>query len=320
MRLFAKLFFFSFFWFPTFAQFGSIQVTTNIDRFYLVVNNDYLNASIHQKNDIITIESGLQNIRIIWDHIDDYEANILIQPNQTFEIRPILDFNENPKNSSFTVIENQKNLAIYTDINSTIFLDGLNYGKGHFSGMINPGMYTMIIENEKFGSLRKTINVKGTKITEEFRFNESKRNSAKYFRFVPGASYYINGQRAYATITWIGLALTTINAVNFNKIYNREVDDYNFYLNQYRNATTQGEINRFRTLAENSINDIDRTKKNRNSYIISTGLIYAFSTYHSFRKPKMGFSVRNSEKTRLRLKYDNSIVLAAPTVSLKHSF
>lgn len=288
------------------AQVGYIEVTTNLESYYLVVNSDYENVTLRSKNERVEVPVGETEIRLIWEGINDFVNTYIIQENQVFEIRPILDFDDTPKNSSLAIVRDYRNLNIYTDDESDIYLNGTYLGTGHVSGMLNPGSYQLNMVHPEFGSLKKQLNIYPVKFHEEFRFNDNPSHIGNALKIIPGVGYFSNGEHGKSIGTWMGMAFFGLNLWIQQRNYNLEYDRYKNLVDRYQSNSLQSNFPILRAEIKEKINILDRRKTQVNASILATGLFYAYTTYRGFRKPTEGFSVRNKRKrNEIKMQLEN---------------
>lgn len=305
----------------THAQEGYLQVTTNLDNYYLVVNHDYENVALHKRNDKITLQAGFNHIRLVWEGMNDYEDIILIQEDQVFELRPVIDFDEFPEKSSLSIVRNYRNLSIYTDEQSEIYINDTYLGTGLVSGMLNPGVYEMKIVHPKSGVLEKELIVRQAKYNEVFRFNEDPNQIAKPFRILPGLGYYANGEFGKAATTWMATSILIFNVWVQNRSYERARSNYDELVLKYNNETRTDRFPQLRSDIDTQIDRIDDRRIKLNTSIIATGLFYAFTTYRGFQKPKRGYGlIRKQDKNKIRLTYQQKYGVPVASIQFKRSF
>ncbi len=303
------------------AQQGYIQVTTNLDNFYLVLNHDYENVALYKRNDKIPAEVGFNHVRLIWEGMNDFEDIILIQEDQVFEIRPVIDFDEFPDKSSLSIVRNYRNLSIYTDEQSEIYINNTYLGTGLVSGMLNPGVYEMKIVHPKRGVLEKELIVRQAKYNEIFRFNEDPNQIIKPFRILPGFGYYANGEVGKAATTWMATSILVFNVWVQNRSYERAQNNYDELVLKYDNETRADRFTQLRSDIDAQIDRIDERRIKLNTSIIATGLFYAFTTYRGFQKPKRGYGlIKKRDKNKIRLTYQQKYGVPVASIQFKRSF
>lgn len=303
------------------AQEGFIKVTTNLDNYYLIINDDYENVTLRKRGEKIKVPAGNIKVRLIWEGINDYVRTIFIQENQMFEIRPILNFKDKPKNSSLDIINKKRNLSIYTDESSEIFIDNEYVGTGYSQKIINPGSYQLKIINPEFGSLEKKLSISSVKMHEEFRFNKKENFLHNAIRFVPGMEFYSNGESMKALLTWSSLAMIGLNIAYHNNKYDQNYDLYNNLVIEYKENTRQENFILIRNDINSSIKKMEHHERSINFSLVLMGIVYAYTTYESFQKPNSGYSIKSPiRKNRIRLQYEQQFGNHFASVKLIRSF
>lgn len=307
--------------FSTHAQEGYLQVTTNLDNYYLVVNHDYENVALHKRNDKITLQAGFNHIRLIWEGMNDFEQVILIQEDQVFELRPVIDFDDSPKRSSLNIIRNFRNLTIYSDEYSSIYVNDTYLGTGVIAGMLNPGNYQLKLVHPESGTSESEFTIRPGKHYEIFRFNEQVSSVSLPFKLIPGVGYYNNGETGKAIATWMGTTMLFFNVWVQNRSYNRAYNIYDELVIKYNAETRTDRFPALRNDINTQLETLDNRKFKFNIALIATGAFYAYTTYRGFQKPKKGYSLnRKREQQRIRILYEQKFGVPVASLTFTRSF
>tara|TARA_R110000868_G_scaffold378658_7_gene644216 strand:+ start:11053 stop:12006 length:954 start_codon:yes stop_codon:yes gene_type:complete len=270
-------------------NFGWVQIHTNLEKFYLVVDNDYQNSYFLTSGDSLKLPIYGHELRIVWRNINDYVTLVDIPLNKTVLKRiNFAQFTSYPK-SSYQILESRQNVSISTDNNSEIFIDGESVGTQYAELFLNPGKYDLSIINPEFGSLEKTVNVSYHEFTSVARYNENPNPIPAFAKLIPGLSYLSTKQSKKAIITYSGLALLSGTALYFNSEYNKKNDLFQLQNEEYLAATSTEEAILKRNIAKGTISDMESINEKINIATISAIAFYAITTIDGFRKPKGGY-------------------------------
>ncbi|MCR9133948.1 MAG: hypothetical protein NXI08_15335 [bacterium] len=303
------------------AQQGFVQVTTNLDNFYLVANHNYEGVKLYQRGDKIPLEVGFNHVRLVWEGMNDFEQVILIQEDQVFELRPVIDFQKNPKKTSLEVITNYRNLTIYSDKESEIYINDTLLGTGFVQGMLNPGVYRLKMVHPNEGSLEKELIVRSVKHNEIFRFNKDPDQIPKVVKFVPGGGFYANGEPGKAALTLMGTSMLVFNVWVQNRSYERAYNRFDELVVKYRNERRQDRIPALRNEINAQLKTLDNRSLKLNISYLTAGLFYAYTTFRGFKKPKNGFGLlRESDKQNIRLTYQENFGVSIAAIKYTRNF
>ena len=241
---------------------GKLYFDVNLpEPFYVVLNDDLINAQKISPGDTLSLPSGLYDITLISYFIDDeyfeqyVDANSITRIHRNYQKFRILH------RSTFTQLENRANLAIKTDPGAEIFIDGEKVGIENSSLLLNPGKYTVKSVHPELGTITNKVKISyaETELLNRYHTNQSTRSPGLYF--LPAGGYIITEQTnkvifTYLTLSALGVSYFTID----NKL--RE-SDY--------------------------IYDHDRLRTLQKASLYTFGAVYLLTTIDGLRKPKGGY-------------------------------
>ncbi len=266
-----------------------LKISTHLEEFYLVVDNDYLNSYHLASGDSILLPVGGHELRIIWRNIDDYVSYVDIRKDQTSVKRVTFTSFKTSPNSSYSIIESQQNVSIQTDPNSSIYIDGDFKGTQYSELFLNPGKYELYIESPEYGSLTKTLSVGHTEYTSVAQYNQNINPIPTFQRFIPGVSYLANGQRNKAVGTYVGLVALVGSALYFNSEYNDKNDLFEQLNIEYLGADTPERAIALRKEAQNTLQEMDKLNTRITAFTLGAVAWYVITTLDGLRKPKKGY-------------------------------
>ena len=265
-----------------------LKLDLNLEKFYLILNNDFNNVILFSSGDSIEVPAGRNNIRIIWENVSDHSRTVNVKPGETDYSFINLHISRFAK-SSYELIESGRNTAITTDLGGEIFIDGKHEGTDYTELLLQPGYHDLRIEHPEYGDLSTRFMVNKFVITEIARFNKNPNPMAFPLHFVPGAAYLRNKQYNKATYTYVALGTLTSLAVVFNNKYETKEDEYDILYEEYLTATTVGNAIEKREKALSKREELKDLNTMLTISFVSILGTYAITTLDGMRKPKEGY-------------------------------
>lgn len=295
-----------------------LKISTNLENFYLVVDNDFKNSFYLTSGDSVLLPVGRHELRIAWRNINDFVTSVTIVDSRTTSRRIVLsNFTTSPTTSSYQILENQQNVNVVTDAGSEIFLDGDYVGTEYTELFLNPGKYKLHIIHPVHGSLTKTLKIDPYKYTSVARFNENPNPLPITKKLIPGYSYLSNKQYKKAVLTYSGLVLLTGASLHFNSEYNEKNKLFEELNAEYLNADTPERAIALRREAQNTIQEMDKLNTRITAFTFGAMAWYALTTLDGLRKPKDGYSGNISFQPQFSFDGNTSLY---PKVSLNIVF
>ncbi len=279
--------------------FGTLVLDTNLEEFYLIIGNDVPNAVFAESSLTIELPSGKQEITIVGRFIDDYSFELDIPASDTLKNNVFISFYPRSPKSSFYTIQSEKNVQILTDEESVIFLNDEQIGT-HYSELFIPnGFYRLKIVHPTHGSLTSKIEVSSLELLEFTRFNQEPSKHLRPLNIIPGFGQVRKQQYLKAGIFLTGVLGLGIAAVQSDELYSEQKGLFNAQFDEYLAARTVADARTLRLRAESTLDDMQQTNNTTRALAIGAVLVYAYSLFDSFQKPKDGY--KNSTQLQPRV-------------------
>ncbi|MFV1884255.1 MAG: hypothetical protein ACMZ7B_07200 [Balneola sp.] len=294
-----------------------LKISTNLENFYLVVDDDFKNSFYLTSGDSILLPVGRHELRIVWRNINDFTTSVTIVDSRTTSRRIVLSsFMTRPTASSYQILENQQNVNVVTDAESEIFLDGDYVGTEYTELFLNPGKYKIHIIHPVHGSLKRTLKIDPQKYISVARFNENPNPLPFGKKLIPGYSYLSNKQYKKAALTYSGLILLTGAALLSNSDYNRKNNLFQSLNREYLTSNNSQRVVALREEIQGTLNEMDELNTRITAFTLGAVTWYALTTLDGLRKPKDGYPGNISVQPQFSY-HDNS---PYPKVSLNIDF
>ncbi len=300
------------------AKVSWLKVITNINQFYVVIDGNYLEASLMQNGDSIKVQPGRKNFSIVGGNINDSNFTEVIQANQT--LKKQITFASFPTKhglSSYQLIVKGYNLIIKTDPSSSVYIDGEYHGKHIVTDQLLSGKYKIKITHPEYGSLTKEVEVSKYSTSTFSRYNKNPSNLFFVAKLIPGLEYLASRRFMKAGITYGLLAALTTNLIIQNSAYNNEMSEYNNWSNLYEQTNSPLEAIKYRLKADKANEKLKSIASNFNFSLIITGAISLYSVIDGFHKPKEGYKWSQTDKTNFTLENKKLGSRSYPAFQLK---
>ena len=267
---------------------GWLKLITNIEQFYLILDNNYEYVYEFSTGDSVLVDAGVHRILIVGENFSDYKSTWRIQPDTTTTKKINFYLSEYPQ-TSYQIIKNRRNVAISTDENSDIFVDSKLVGTNYTEILLNPGLHRLEIKHPEYGNLKTSFMVGSQSLVEIGRYNQDPTPTPAILKILPGASYLANQQYLKAGITYVGLIGLSSLAVQYNNKYEDLDTEYQRYYTQYLTASSPENAIRFREFSLNTLDEMEQTNTKLTLSVVGIAAVYLVSTIDGFRKPKSGY-------------------------------
>lgn len=268
---------------------GWVKFIFNQDKVILIADNDYQNFLKISSGDSLLMKAGSHRLLLIGENFNDYKSTVTILNDSTVTKRMNFYLRETPF-SSYELFDSGRNVAISTDDDGKIFVDGNLVGTSYSELLLSPGIHHLKITHEQYGDLATRLDVAEGKITEIARYNSDPTPTPTYIKLLPGGSYLANQQRGKAFITYVGLLAFTAAAIHENNRYNSLDEQYQTQYLNYLTASSPDEALRYREIATNTLDDMNAANTKLTLSVIGIATVYLASTLDGLRKPKSGYS------------------------------
>lgn len=268
---------------------GWVKFVFNQAEVILVADNDYQNILNISSGDSLLMRAGSHRLLLIGKNFNDYKSTVTVLADSTVTKRMNFYLRESPF-SSFEIFESGRNVAISTDDDGEIFVDGNHVGTSYSEILLTPGIHHLNIKHEQYGDLTTPFDVMERQVTEVARYNADPTPTPTHVKLLPGGSYLANQQRGKAMITYVGLIAFTASSIHENNRYNSLDKQYQAQYLDYLTASSPDEALRFREKATNTLDDMKATNTKLTLSVIGIAAVYLASTLDGLRKPKAGYS------------------------------
>lgn len=297
-----------------------LRVITNLEQYYLVIDNDYSTPHLVTRSDSIQVDPGLRKITVVWKKIRDFSFRVNLQPNHTHvESITFASFPDKPR-TSYKIINNEPNLVIDTDTNSSIYLDGKYLGKQRAELIVEGEKHDLVIKHPNYGQLRKTISTSMYETKYVSRYNKNPSKLPLAAKFIPGAEFIATKRYGRALITYVLLGALTTNLIVQNSLYLEKDAEFKNLYELYQNAGTSEDAIDYRLNTLSVQRELESISRNYNITFALTGTFYLLSTLDSIRKPKSGYQHLSKNRfPELSISYSSATSYSTPMLSLKFS-
>jgi hypothetical protein len=268
---------------------GWIRFDTNIEQFYLIIDEDFENHMLLNSGDSVEVPVGSHQIRMVWNNINDHRSRLVVKENQTTVKNTSFFVTRYPR-SSFNIIESSRNVVITTDNESDIYVDGNYVGSKYSEILLAPGVYDLEIKNAVHGDLETKFFVEAYKVKDIARYNNDPTPVSIFVKLLPGGGYIGNEQYLKAGLTYAGLIGLTITSVSLNNQYGEKERLFQEQNTNYLNAQTVNAAISFREDALFTLDEMDKLNRQLTIAGVGIAVVYLATTLDGFRKPKAGYS------------------------------
>lgn len=267
-----------------------LKVRTNLDQFYVIIDNDFSQPYLLWNNDSLAVSPGEHEVTLVWKEINDYSSSYEFEENKTNLVQVRFgNFPIQPHSSYRTVLDGY-NLRIITDERSTIYYDGEVVGVGQAELISEDGKHTIFIEHPEFGSLQQTIETNTYRKFRYARFNEDPSILSPALEYLPGGAYFSSRQYKKALITSIITTGLIANLIVQQNRYSNFESDFSTWKKAYNTAETSKDAVLYRQKVRTAEQNLKDTGLNFNITLATLAAVYLASTLDGFRKPKDGYS------------------------------
>jgi len=277
------------------AEFGYIQLTTEVDSFYVVINRDYNQPRFVEFADLdsLRLEAGVNHLTIIKPYHFDIRLNTQVFSDSTrrlgINLREFLDNDRNKYSSSYPRLVWGGRVMIRSDSDTELFINGENAGMG-MAVLEQPGTYEIAGRAFDSKTFRTNVNVSNEPQFEivDFYYRPD-RSRARVFSFIPGASQIYKGQTVKAGV-FIGLTAIT-GGLALNERSKFEDTDRRFFQAgvAYGNALDPQSALELGNRIEELDSERSRFARNRNRLFGGLAAIYAVNVIDGLLRPRMGY-------------------------------
>tara|TARA_R110000868_G_scaffold378658_7_gene644212 strand:+ start:7009 stop:7908 length:900 start_codon:yes stop_codon:yes gene_type:complete len=272
------------------SDLGHLKINVNLpEPFYVVINSNLEQAQKVDSGIVIDLRSGIYDLTIVSKFIDDYSFKVQIKPNKLTTYSHTFKVFRIDHKSSFKQIENQENLVISTDPESSIYLNGEFVGKHFASMLVNPSTYQVKVTHPSHGSLEQKVEVDWAETEYFSKYNQPQNNYSSSTYLFPGAGYIITEQKDKAIFTYLSMALLAGSYFSID--------------------------HKIRT--QSNIRDVHKLKSLKTASLIGLGVVYFITTLDGKRKPKTGYPGKPNRFELTSIGLNKNLI---PVTSLRFNF
>lgn len=298
---------------------GYLIIESNLAEFLLVIDNDFENYLEVTSGDTLTIEQGERRFRMVAPNVNDNLFSETILEDEIIGINVQVTQLKRKPISSYEILVNQTNVEIFTDRESSIYINEKFIGNAYSSLFLEPGSYYLLITHPTHGSLKKPLDVSLTDQLLISRYNQNPKRKSALLNIVPGGGYLINKDYRKAKFTYATLGLLTAGIIysnyRFDYIQGKISDQTDAILSPQNPELVLSSSNKnFFTQS-----DLERVEQRVSRLTLTAILVYGLTTIDGFRKPRQGYWDR-PQRTQLSARQAEAIGIYYPELSLNIYF
>ncbi len=268
-----------------------MRIDSNLDDFYVVVDGNYNNEFHLSSGDSIQLETGIHQISMIAEKINDNVFNVTINPGETttrFKNFHISRFFK-ATSSSYPRFKWNANLIVMSDKNADIFVDDTYVGTGLQGLLLDKGNYSISVKSDSY---EKTITYsnydKNLNVLNLHTLPTKKKAYA--YSLIPGASQFYKQDYLKGVIFSVGFSALLVTSISYNHKLNQANKDSEQLLQNYRTATDVSLINQYASELEKRMGDSQTYADNTNMAMIATGGFYLLNILDAvLLQPRRGY-------------------------------
>lgn len=303
---------------------GFLKFEFNTDSAYVVPGNDLFNAIKLASGDSLELDAGIRFISL-QTHFDKSQY-LYIQVFSDSTVTYTYSFKKN--NLSPATITNNiaaryyydANVMVVSDEDSEIFYNGEYKGTGFAKFNTFGNIGELEIKNPDFGRAKRRLNVPGQQIS--FIKNDLRpvKSISRFYSIFPGASQLYKRQHLKAFL-YGASAVTLFTYARIKSLdYQKELDVFYKYQENYDNATTEQEALRLGDLAESQHNRVQSLDNHRRFSLLSGLLIYGYNIYDAFTSTPKGGYAKNDKTLEFYLSQEQISEIINPTGTIRYNF
>ncbi len=307
-----------------FAQeIGFVKFDLNVDSVSIIINNDFNGVRTISTEDSISLGKGLNlvNLSVPFDRF--YEVYVQIIPGKTKVVSH--EFSE--KIPSKYILERNYAAARYYNVNAFIITDSdskitvgnstLGVGFAKFTQKI--GLYSILIENEDFGtSSINYLNNDRYYITLFEKYTRPEKPTAQFLSIIPGGSQFYKKQIGKSALFFSGTTVFFGVGISANNSYKKELQTFNELKEQYNNTENESLAFELGNQVEKQQKEVRRKDNMRRAFFGLGILSYSLNIFDAFKSTPDG-GYRKEQPIEFYLT-NNQETLGSASVSMRYNF
>ncbi len=299
------------------ADSGWVQITTNLDEFYVVINEDFYNPVLLKNNESIQLAAGTNQLRLVWNTINDWQTQVTVIPGDTVNTGISFSFrNQNLMRSSYTTLLNQVNTKLRGTPESLFRINGKLLSANYTDTLLAPGLYKMEIGNGRNWQSRDVMITAGTFIEFSYEIAEIYPKSNSFY-FIPGAGYWYHRKKVKSILTVSALALISGPLIDEMATFGDAKSSFEKWESQYNETLNTQDAIRFRENADAQRESMIEARKQALWYGAGLALIYGFSVWDSMNIGTTRYYRTKVTTSLVSSGFENTLY---PTLVLTHDF
>lgn len=265
----------------TSADSGWVQINTNLDEFYVIVDEDFYNPYLLENNEVLELPTGTHSIRLVWNTINDWRTRVTILPSDTLQTGISFNTrNQQPTRSSFNTLLNKKNIELRGTPGNNFRINGDVILSNYTDTLLAPGLYKIEIGAGKSWQGQDVIISPGTLTSFNYEMDEIHPKS-KSFYLIPGAGYWHHRQKMKSILSVSAMVLLSVPMANQIGTFSDANSSFDNWESQYNNTTNTIDAIRFRENADEQRNIMLEARSKALWYGAGVALIYGFTVWDS---------------------------------------
>ncbi|MFU8812966.1 MAG: DUF5683 domain-containing protein [Balneolaceae bacterium] len=281
---------------PDTTSYGFIKITvTNLDSFYVVVNEDFETIYSVSSGDSLKIVAGRNQVRIFQRSYADIFLFRRIEENRTNHlVTNILPLTrpswEVQSRSSYPKVFWGGENFILSDPGTDLYIDDEYIGT-EYAVIDTVGNFTVTgitDSGERFTRTYSTLDKTGRFNVYEHSFG-LKKSRVRALSLLPGASQAYKGQTIKAISISAVAAAAVFLAINYENTFQSRWSEFTTTRQLYNRAADPSEVFRLGNEADALFRESQRASRNRNRVLIGASVLYLYNVIDGNRTPSVGY-------------------------------
>lgn len=258
---------------------------SDADSLYVVVDDNFDSPRYIRNRDNITLPEGKQRLTLATKNTRDFSTTMTVESGEIDTLRVQLaresDRSTYLRHSSYPVLHRGVNVAVETDYDTEVYIDGTYYGEGYVEANIPAGRYLVEAVHPEAGKSAHRLVISGDmpRLSEIDAHVKPSRTRVKYSSFMPGVA------QLYKNENWKGLGLMssfvafTTGALQQHTTFRNTQTEYDTIRDQYEGASTERRALQLGNEAEHLYDRAQTIRWRRNIFIGAAVGVYLYSLF-----------------------------------------